>query len=536
MTRYEFAMAISRLLDLMRIKPPGPPGAAGNPGPAGPAGPGGPAGPAGAAGPAGPPGPAGPAGPAGPPPDAAEIRRLAEALSKEFGTELTAVRQKLAEDSALVADLNRRLDLRRRPCDWGGLIEYKLGFAGSSVSNDNLFDVLMMELAWDCAHERDRAHLVLRYKDTPVPLSVLGGPGSTGYDTGEQPRYINYPGAFENGYGNEALWLSEAWYEHTMSEGRWWRGGRQFEQYGLGILANNERRAQNGVRLHYERWPARRLAWDLFYGGSEYDWVLGRIDSPKTPIDFAGSFGDKYIFARLAYQRPRYVLAVNWLPDGVGGERAASGDFAWRWSGDKWLRYEYARQFRHANRDNWGGKNDPDAHMGLFDVLKSRKTWLQLCYSNVDAEYDVQYSILHPFYEPFQHFHPSVPDPNDPNGGTKDIMLEWERWLYNPPALTNLIFMGFNVWTQIGSFPIRGTYYHVDTRSAFWYDSPIATNALGQVGFDDLWAVWVYIPATKTTNVYLVYGQQLRSHAAFPNASEPFDDQSLLMLGTDVNF
>lgn len=46
----------------------------------------------------------------------------------------------------------------------------------------------------------------------------------------------------------------------------------------------------------------------------------------------------------------------------------------------------------------------------------------------------------------------------------------------------------------------------------------------------------MYIPATKTTNVYLVYGQQLRSGAAFPDASASFGDQSLLMLGMDVNF
>jgi hypothetical protein len=99
MTRYEFAMAISRLLDLIpaakpgdttlgstrpqtgatgpvgpvgQTGPMGPQGAAGTAGPAGPrgergsAGPAGAGGPAGAAGPAGPPGPPGPAGPPGP--------------------------------------------------------------------------------------------------------------------------------------------------------------------------------------------------------------------------------------------------------------------------------------------------------------------------------------------------------------------------------------------------------------------------------------------------------------------------------------
>lgn len=71
MTRYEFAMAISRLLDIIPtatgVGPAGPAGAAGVAGPAGPAGPaGGPAGPAGPAGPVGPRGERGPVGPTGP--------------------------------------------------------------------------------------------------------------------------------------------------------------------------------------------------------------------------------------------------------------------------------------------------------------------------------------------------------------------------------------------------------------------------------------------------------------------------------------
>jgi hypothetical protein len=211
---------------------------------------------------------------------------------------------------------------------------------------------------------------------------------------------------------------------------------------------------------------------------------------------------------------------------------------AWRWSKDKFIRYEYGRQFQHANRINFAGKHDPDAHMALFDVLKSKKTWVQACYSNVDAEYDIQYSTLHPFYEPFQKYHPSILDVNPvPVGSRKDLLLEWERWLYNPPAITNLIFTGVNVWSKIGSFPVRGTYYHVTSRGGWWSDSPVATTSAGTPAFDDLWAIWVYVPATKTVNVYFVYGQQMRSGGAFPGADPAdFGDQRLLMMGMDVNF
>jgi len=421
---------------------------------------------------------------------------------------LSTLRQRTLDLTDEIANLNRRLDLRRPICDPTGLIEYKIGYAGDSITGDNLFDVLQVWFGLDCVYGKNRARLILRFKDTPVPLTVLGP------EVGEDPPFWNAPGAFENGYGNDAWWLSEAFFEHTMSEGRWWRLGRQFEQYGLGILNNNERRAQQGIRLHYERWPAKPLAWDLFVGGSEYDWVLRRLDDPRLFVDF----GDHYAFLRLAYNRPRFILGVNWLPDGVGGEYAASADLAWQWRKDHWLRYEYAKQWRHVNRPRWHGKNPPDAHMALVDVMKSKRFWLQGCWSSVDAEYDVQYTILHPFWEPFESV--MIRD-----------MLGWERWLYNPPALTNLTFLGFNVWGQIGSFPVRGTYYQVDKRSDWWSDSPIKSLA-----FDKLWAVWVYFPATKTVNLYLVYGQQLRSGNPIPGVTVPVGDQQLLMLGMQANF
>jgi len=123
MTRYEFAVAIARLLSVIPREPgvplvvptpvPVPSGAGpiGPPGPIGPQGPIGPAGPAGATGPAGPAGPQGAVGPQGPPgpldPELvkrselapfitrADVNDLIAALRREFADELARVGARL---------------------------------------------------------------------------------------------------------------------------------------------------------------------------------------------------------------------------------------------------------------------------------------------------------------------------------------------------------------------------------------------------------------------------------------------------------
>jgi hypothetical protein len=515
LTRYEFAMAITRILDELRKRNVFLPGEAG---PAGPAGPVGAVGAAGPVGPVGPTGAAGVAGGAGAPGvvDYEQVRVLAQKLTEEFGSELSTMRTDVNTLSLAVKDLTRRTDLLpRKRYDLAGLIEYKGGYAGSRLSNRALFDSLQVQVGMDYSDgEHDRGRVMLRFKDQPVPLSVLGP------EVGELPRFRNDPGMFENGYGNDQLWLSEAWYEHEFSPGRYWRLGRQFEQYGLGLVNNNSRRAQQGLRLHADSWLCRDFSWDAFLGGSEYDWQLKQVD-PLTG-QFNGrflDFGDDYAFLRVAYNRPSFTWGFNWLPDGAGGENVMGTDLAWRFSkDDRYVRYEYGRMYHHVNRPRFRNKNIPDAHMALVDFVKKPRFWFQGCWSSVDAEYDVQYSNLHPFYEPLSPR--LVPD-----------MLEWERWLYNPPALTNLNFLGFNLYSQIGSCPVRATYYNVGHRSNFWLDSPVKSLA-----FDNLWAVWLYLPTTKTNTVYLVYGQQLRSGDPIPDATTPVGDQQILMLGTETNF
>lgn len=91
LTRYEFAMAIARLIQSQRLSPStlsGPAGAPGLQGPTGPSGPQGPQGPAGQAGSRGDPGPRGPAGPAGPIGSAGSVdpERLAALIDGEVGS------------------------------------------------------------------------------------------------------------------------------------------------------------------------------------------------------------------------------------------------------------------------------------------------------------------------------------------------------------------------------------------------------------------------------------------------------------------
>jgi hypothetical protein len=125
LTRYEFAVALERLLNKIPAGPPGPAGPAGEVGPAGPAGP-----------------------PGITPEEIAELRRLMDEFRNELtalGTDVRAMRARLDQLAADVADINRRLD--RMPVISGdffqgfsstrsrfGIVDYSGAIRGASNS------------------------------------------------------------------------------------------------------------------------------------------------------------------------------------------------------------------------------------------------------------------------------------------------------------------------------------------------------------------------------------------------------------------
>ncbi len=509
MTRYEFAMAISRLLDALAPVKPAAPGPLGPPGPPGEPGP---------PGPAGEPGQPGPPGEPGPPADMTEIRHLTEALQQEFKEELAGLREQTDATSSLVEDLTERVGRLEEPkTRIGGWIEYRIGYVGSKLfESESLADDLTAKITVSRDIDEDTdAKIALKFADGVLPLTVLG------VEVGERPLYRNPPGAFTEGYGQDHFWLDEAWLTRHIGTDDFWRAGRQFQDYGLGLVVNNERRAQQGIRRRFNGLWGTDFDFDVFAGGASYDWMPIPVSfRPGGPVGSSGI--DGYVSARLSYDRPRYTIGVNWLPTGVGREDAASADLAWRYSGDKYILFEEARQDFHANRYLYYRKHRPSAAMAVVDITKSEDFWLQGFYSKVDAEYDIQYSSIHPYLKIEQRHRPGN-------------LIYWDRWLWNPPAMTNLEFLGGNIWTRICHTPVQLTYYEVDKTSDWWYGAQIAS-----LTHDRLWAIRTTHRVADGVDVILTYAHQDRSD--YPNLDiegsplADYGDQDLFQAMVQVSF
>ncbi len=505
MTRYEFAMAVSRVVDALRTM--AGPGA----GPAGPIGESGEAGPIGPPGQTGPAGPSGEPGPAGPPADMTKVRHLAEALVDEFSEEIGRLREDITDTSTLLDDVTERVtQLERDKPHISGWIEYRIGYTGRHLfESESLGDDLTVKVAASYQFDEDTdAKVGLKFADGELPLTILGT------EVLEGPPYRNAPGVFTEGYGQNHFWLDEAWLTRRLGEDDFWRVGRQFQNYALGLMVNNERRAQQGVRRRLDRLWNSHFDFDVFAGGASYDWM-------PIPNGTSGD-SDGYLSMRLSYDRPRYEIGVNWLPEGVGNEDARGVDFAWRYSGDKYVLMEYAREYHHANRRRYMRKNVPNAEMWVLDITKSEDFWLQGSWCLVDAEYDIQYSSIHPYLKIEQRHRPGN-------------LIYWDRWLRNPPAMTNLEFLGGNIWTHIGDIPVQLTYYKVGTESDWWLEAQVSSLA-----YDQLWAIQTTHHVADGVDVVLTYAHQDRSSDAnldrdgnpFPEAG----DQNLFQVTIQAVF
>lgn len=502
LTRYEFAMAVSRLLSYYQLAPkPGDPGDPGPPGPLGPPGPPGPQGPQ------GPPGPEGVAGPAGPPGTASLDRTVIEAIVKrltnefaaelaDLGVDVDAVRRSLGDLDERVKELEQRNKVEAH-----GWIDYRTGWAGR-IEGGHAFDALSARLSvdyrWD---EGNRFHIGLRSSDEYVPYAV------TGVTFGEGPRWRGYPGdqtLWGLGHGGNKVWLEDAYLSLERGRSRYVIG-RQFWCWGLGILANNERRGVQGVRWHRRELFGRSLDFDCFAGGASYDF---------KPLPNEGRNNDEFFISRLDWRRPRWSLAVNWKPEGYGHEDEAGFDLWYHLGGDRHLYFEYARQQYHANRPLWTRSGKPEAAMGIVDLVKGQDGWIQGFYSRVEPEFDEVYSTIHPYWEILQRDRPWNAIP-------------WEMWLRNPPAITNLEIIGGSAGTHLGDWPLELTYYNCDAISN-WWDS----SFLDDLFYDELWALRTRREVAEGMTWELTYAQQQKTS----RAPRDFRDQKLLMLSFEVGF
>ncbi len=500
MTRYEFAEAVARMLANFR-QHPGPAGASGEIGPAGAMGPAGPAGPDGEA---GPPGPAGAMGPAGTL-DYSNVPALARKLCDEFSVELHQLgvdTKALSDDTAGLGDRVTALEERPR-IEAHGWLDYRIGRA-PELSGGNFLDALSARVGVDYRWDQDTklVHVGLRSTSDPVPFSILGT------QMGEGPRWINFPGGlpeYSRGNGGFGIvYLEDAFARWDSGKSRF-TVGRQYFQWGLGLLVNDERRAIQGVRWERKEFLDKHLDLDTFFGGASYDWMPIPPDLGKT---------DDYMVARLRYLRPRWSLALNYKPNGVGAETGWGADFWYHLGGERNLYVEYAEDKHHANRPDFR-TNTPTAWMASLDLAKSRHFWLQGLYSDISAEFDEVYSTIHPYWEDIQF------TPHQWN------MVPWEWWMNHPFAMTNLQALGGTVGTRLGSIPIEATYYHLRADSDWWESS-----WLDALWFDKLLAVRTWFNPTEDLTVRLSYGREFKSDSAPVGTS----DQRMLLLSLEQSF
>jgi len=518
LTRYEFAMAISRLLARLEAADfrAGGPGAPGPPGAAGAAGAQGPVGPQGAAGPQGEPGLAGPPGPG---PTDEEIAEVIDGLVREFGDEMDTIREHLDVKGDRLADFDRRLriieegDLFPRIT---GLVDYRIGTVCAPIDLDHEFDALTMVVGLEGYIGGDDTYgrISLKMADGREPLAALG------VEVGEVTGPYAPPGDSPDpqlGYLGNDIYLDEAWVSFSTD---WlcdatWTIGRQFQAYGLGLVVNNERLSQQGIHCQINPVFVDDLHFEGFFGGAN----TGFLSEPWSTNN------DGYGSVYLEYRRPRWSLGVPYLINGYSTDRqtgeqydeeAWGVDCWWNYAGNKDLYVEYAQQRGHANRHIFqrDGNSYPDALIVVLDIISTNELELTGIMTDVHAEYDIIYSSLHPYYE-------LLCDP----GGRRT--LPYERWLRRPLTMTNLeVWGGQGTWHFAdGAYPLDVFYYDVSANSDWWEDSP-----LDAVRYDQLYGARLRHEFSDRVECSLTWAHQE------PANSTTDPESNLLQFRTTLNF
>ena len=461
MTRYEFAMAISRLMDWPGLKGAagvaGAQGAAGAAGATGAAGPAGPAGPAGGAGAAG---AAGAQGPPGPKPSDDEIRAICAKLLNEFKDELADLKAKMGDLEKNVNDLDKRVatleEAMKRPKATGWM-DYRIGLASTTkVVNGNptddlnpflahtgfdaltaklgiqgqITDELMGKISLKMIDDYSRVNDAATQGNVFAPRDVVNGPSlaSPGWNR-------------ELGLADVPLWLDEAYLKYAT---KWctpvqWTVGRQFFSYGMGLLADNSRLSQQGIRGKADQLWGTGLNADFFFGEGIYGMDFGHIAYD--------GWMDGYQIGRLEYARKHWGVGGNYLSTGIQDEVG--------WSTNAWLRvmnrdinFEFAQLLVWQNSVEPAGGTHPDkpqAMAGNIQILNGHNLKLTGSYSRADSDYNLFYTALNPYWESIGS--------NTPSGE-----IPWERWMRNSVIFPGAEALAADLDFRLGSIPFHVRY------------------------------------------------------------------------------
>lgn len=537
MTRYEFAMAISRMLDVVTKTPGGGggTGAAGTKGAAGEPGPVGPQGPAGVAGEQGAVGPAGTV-------DDAKVQAIVKSLLDEFKNELATVRDDLQYVKDDVANLGDRVGAleagAKRPKAFGW-VDYRVGlvshqgpyFPGgprSDLDGRDSFDSLTAKFGIQGqVTDALTARVALKVRDASDRV-VIRGIGA---------NRIEYPAV--DGYRSEQIWLDEACLQFNTNKfpRAQWTAGRFFQSYGPGLLVNNERKAQQGVRMVLDNVLGTPLSLQGFGGFSE-----------PTGSNYVSTAHDAYVSARAELKRPSWRIGGNWLADGMGSERGWSADIWARIFGNREIWAEYAKMTRDqaGNSTNLGATapaslGDSWGLIAAADILKTKNLGLRGFYSDVQPRFSSWYSTANPYYEFLGYADPTKGWNSSSVAGLTgaDQEIPWERWLRNPLAMANLRVIGGQLDFRLASMPVELAYYKLRNHRTNWTnslwpqygDGTVAAADRRIVPFGQLWALKVSREVADGVNANLTVARQVAEDGIIG-----LNDQNLVMVGATIGF
>jgi hypothetical protein len=517
MTRYEFAMAISRLIDNFgKMVPTGPAGAPGAPGAAGPqgeVGPAGPQGPAGAQGDVGPQGPKGEIGVA----DMAQVEALIKKLLDEFKPELADLKKDVDYLKDDVYDLGDRVtaleEQAKKPKAFGWL-DYRMGIVSSAPADDGsrkfdggtAYDNLTAKIGIQGnITDEVTGRIALKVRDT-----------TDSYDNYNLGTEASVKGGIVDGEAAENIWLDEAYiaFPAKFVGGKWnWTVGRQFQRYGLGLLVDNERMSQQGVRGQWNNIAGSPLNLDVFTGGATYNYSPGFFGGPIDQHD-------TYTSMLVNYTKPKWSLGYEYLFSGVGDERGWAADGYLDFCGGRKLYAQYAREIKEESGSSLSESNS--AIMAMVDLWKAPKWALRGYFSRLDDDYWVEYSSMNPYFE---HI-------GDPIADTS--VVEWERWTRKPLVLPNVRVLGGQLDFHVSKVPFQISYYDLKEREAGEGSVFAPTYGDGSLMYDKLWSVGCSKEIANGVTLNLLYAQQ--NAASAPTGEDKPDDAKLLQGGITIGF
>jgi len=520
MTRYEFAAAIARMLDVLDNQ-------AGGVGPKGETGAQGPAGAAGQVGVAGAKGDTGPAGAPGKDAviDEAAIAAIVNKLMDEFKDELADVRKDLDYLTDDVYDLGDRVtyleEAMKGPKAFGWL-DYRIGLSGD-LDAEYYFDNLTAVVGIEGQITDDVSGCIaLKVRDTWDGWTEISMPAPYA-----SPRSSIVP--MVDGRVDEEIWLDEAYI--TFSRGAFPAGthtvGRQYFSMGPGLLIDNQRSSIQGWR-----WQATDLFGSPFdfdivgggadprFGGNSWAWEFVDIDEyawayPSTGDRMTSSSRDAYVAMGLSYDSSIGEFGFNWLANGVEDEIGMSGYYTGSIFG-RAVAVEHAWLTRlRSGLEGIAGldSSDPCGWMASAEILKGNGWALSGFYSDCDAYFNPYYSIANPYYEAYGD---GIP---------------WERWLRNPLTMANLEVLGGELDINIGGSPFTFCYYDIDANSNDWSCNPLFgwSGASSTAPYDTLYAVSHTREIANGVNLTLTYARQ-------EGSSSSYEDLELASAGIMIGF